>query len=92
VVLCATHDHGRSGLVGTEPIIRLEIDAFCGKLIVIVPAGAQVIDEGGALFAKRAIYGRRDAGDAGWPVIRLTGDARFSKVAVHRGRFDPRDV
>jgi len=72
--------------------IRLDIDAFCGKLIVVVPAGAQVIDEGGALFAKRAIYSRRDSEDAAGPVIRLTGDARFSKVAVHRGRFDPRDV
>ena len=73
--------------------IRLDIDAFCGKLIVIVPAGAQVIDEGGALFAKRAIYSRRDdAAETGGPLIRLTGDARFAKVAVHRGRFDPRDV
>jgi hypothetical protein len=68
--------------------ITLEIDAFCGKLIVIVPAGAHVIDEGGALFAKRAVYGRNDLGDADGPVIRIVGDARFSKVAIHRGRFD----
>jgi hypothetical protein len=66
----------------------VEVDAFCGKLIVIVPAGAHVIDEGGALFAKRAIYGR-DAAAADGPVIRLVGDARFSKVAVFRGRHDP---
>ncbi len=72
--------------------ITLEIDAFCGKLIVTVPAGAHVIDEGGALFAKRAIYGRKDAKDADGPVIRLVGDARFAKVAVHRGRYDPRDA
>jgi hypothetical protein len=25
-------------------------------------------------------------------VIRLVGDARFAKVAVHRGRYDPRDA
>jgi hypothetical protein len=68
--------------------ITLEIDAFCGKLIIVVPEGAQVTDEGGALFSKRAIYGR-GAGDADGPVIRLTGDARFSKVAVHRGRYNP---
>ena len=68
--------------------ITLEIDAFCGKLIVIVPAGAHVIDEGGALFAKRAVYGRNDRGDADGPIIRIVGDARFSKVAIHRGRFD----
>jgi hypothetical protein len=69
--------------------VTVEIDAFCGKLIITVPAGAQVIDEGGALFAKRAVYGRDPAGDVDGPVIRLVGDARFSKVVVHRGRFDP---
>ena len=69
--------------------ITLEIDAFCGKLILTVPAGAHVIDEGGALFAKRAVYGRQDPDDADGPVIRLVGEARFSKVAVHRGRYDP---
>lgn len=67
--------------------ITLEIDAFCGKLIVVVPAGAHVIDEGGALFAKRAVYGREDPDNADGPVIRLVGDARFSKVAVHRGHY-----
>ena len=70
--------------------ITLEIDAFCGKLIVVVPEGAQVIDEGGALFSKRAVYGRRKGeSDPDGPVIRLVGDARLSKVAVHRGRFNP---
>jgi DUF1707 SHOCT-like domain len=69
--------------------VTVEIDAFCGKLIIIVPAGAHVIDEGGALFAKRAVYGHDSAEDADGPVIRLVGDARFSKVAVHRGSFDP---
>jgi hypothetical protein len=72
--------------------ITLEINAFCGKLIITVPEGAHVIDEGGALFAKRAIYGRKDAEDADGPVIRLVGDARFAKVAVHRGRYDPHDA
>jgi hypothetical protein len=66
--------------------IILEIDAFCGKLIITVPPGAHVIDEGGALFAKRAVYGRQGTDDADGPVIRLVGDARFSKVVVHRGR------
>jgi hypothetical protein len=70
--------------------ITLEIDALFGKLIVIVPENAHVIDEGGALFAKRAVYGRRgSADDTDGPVIRLVGDARFSKVAVHRGRYNP---
>ncbi len=71
--------------------VTVDIDAFCGKLIIIVPAGAHVIDEGGALFAKRAVYGHDPAGngDGDGPVIRLVGDARFSKVAVHRGSVDP---
>jgi hypothetical protein len=70
--------------------ITLEIDAFCGKLIVVVPEGAQVIDEGGALFAKRAVYGRKKGTtDPDGPVIRLVGDARFSKVVVQRGRYNP---
>ena len=72
--------------------ITLEINAFCGKLIITVPEGAHVIDEGGALFAKRAIYGRKDVTDADGPVIRLVGDARFAKVAVYRGRYDPHDA
>jgi hypothetical protein len=69
--------------------VTVEIDAFCGKLIIVVPPGAHVIDEGGALFAKRAIYGRDPGDGADGPVIRLVGDARFSKVAVFRGRIDP---
>jgi hypothetical protein len=83
-------DLSNAVLPGRE--ITVEIEAFCGKLILTVPAGAHVIDEGGALFAKRAVYDRKDSGGADGPVIRLVGDARFSKVAVHRGRYDPRDA
>lgn len=71
--------------------ITLDINAFCGKLVVIVPAEARVIDQGGALFAKRAIYGRENASNADGPVIRLVGDARFAKVAVYRGHYDPHE-
>jgi hypothetical protein len=69
--------------------ITLEVDAFCGKVIIVVPEGAHVIDEGGALFAKRAVYGREKGSAEDGPVIRLIGDARFSKVAVHRGSYNP---
>ena len=72
--------------------VTVEINAFCGKLIITVPAGAHVIDEGGALFAKRAIYARGTAEDANGPVIRLVGDARFSKVVVHRDGGNPGNV
>src|SRR5437773_10595649 len=50
--------------------IPLEIDAFCGKLILAVPAGARVSDEGGALSAKRAVYGRPGPGGAAAPATR----------------------
>lgn len=69
--------------------VTIEIDAFCGKLVLFVPAGAHVIDEGGALFAKRAVYGRGTAEGDNAPIIRLVGDARFSKVTVYRGRTSP---
>jgi hypothetical protein len=69
--------------------ITLEVDAFCGKLIIVVPEEAHVIDEGGALFAKRAVYGHEKGSTEDGPVIRLVGDARFSKVAVHRGSYNP---
>jgi len=69
--------------------LTVEIDAFCGKLILVVPGNAHVIDEGGALFAKRAVYGSKSGESADGPVIRLVGDARFSKVAVFRGKYDP---
>jgi Domain of unknown function (DUF1707) len=72
--------------------ITLEVDAFCGKLVIVVPPGAHVIDEGGALFAKRAVYGRQDAADSDGPLIRLVGDARFAKVTVYRGRYDPHEA
>lgn len=72
--------------------ITLDVDAFCGKLIVTVPDGAQVIDEIGAMFAKQVVYGRQDSDEADGPVIRLTGTARFSKVAVRRGRYDPHEA
>lgn len=82
----------RSGrwVAGRE--VTIEVDAFCGKLIIIAPATAHVTDEGGALFAKRAVYGRGTAEDANGPVIRLVGDARFSKVVVYRRGQDPTNV
>jgi hypothetical protein len=65
--------------------VTLELDAFCGKLIVTVPADARIIDEGSALFAKRSITGTAPEGAAqDGPVIRITGKARFAKVLVRR--------
>lgn len=79
--------------------ITLELDAFCGKLIVAVPPNARVIDEGGVLFGKRMIAGAARSSDDGaaeedpdGPVIRLTGQARFAKVVVHRGTVADRHM
>ncbi|WP_433246714.1 DUF1707 SHOCT-like domain-containing protein [Streptosporangium sp. CA-135522] len=66
--------------------ITLEVNAYCGKLIVRVPENAHVIDEVSALFAKRHISGGH--GDEGGPVIRVAGRVTFGKVIVARERSD----
>lgn len=66
--------------------ITVEIDSLFGKAIVTVPRNARIIDEGGALFGKRIVTsGSPDSdGDGDGPLIRLTGQARFGKIAVRR--------
>ncbi|WP_308170218.1 DUF1707 SHOCT-like domain-containing protein [Acrocarpospora catenulata] len=72
-------DLTESVLPGRE--ITLELNSFCGKLIVRVPENANVIDEGSALFSKRHVSGGRIEDG---PLIRVTGSARFGKVIVSR--------
>lgn len=66
--------------------ITVEIDSLFGKAIVTVPRNARILDEGGALFGKRTVTSGapESDGDADGPLIRLTGQARFGKIAVHR--------
>lgn len=66
--------------------ITVEIDSLFGKAIVTVPRNARILDEGGALFGKRTVTsGAPDAeSDGDGPLIRLTGQARFGKIAVRR--------
>ncbi|MFF5208062.1 DUF1707 domain-containing protein [Streptosporangium sp. NPDC000396] len=66
--------------------ITLEVNSRFGKLIVRVPENAHVIDEVGALFAKRSISG--GLGAEGGPVIRVTGQATFGKIIIARERAD----
>ncbi|GAA4204455.1 DUF1707 domain-containing protein [Streptosporangium oxazolinicum] len=66
--------------------ITLEVNAYCGKLIVRVPRDAHVIDEVGALFAKRSVSG--GTGDGDGPVIRVVGRAAFGKIIVSREKSD----
>ncbi|GIH69862.1 DUF1707 SHOCT-like domain-containing protein [Sphaerimonospora thailandensis] len=63
--------------------VTLELNSFCGKIIVAVPPGARVVDEGSALFSKRSVTGG-EPGDG--PLIRITGQARFGKIVVYRGQ------
>lgn len=64
--------------------ITLDVNTFCGKAIITVPENARIIDEGGALFGKRAVTsGRAEAGEDG-PLIRITGKSRFGKIVVRR--------
>lgn len=46
---------------------------------------------GGAVAStdRARVYGRKGKTDPDGPVIRLVGDARFSKVTVRRGQYNP---
>lgn len=69
--------------------IALDVRALCGKVYIRVPKNAYVIDEGEALFAKRSVSGGAPGDDTPeGPVIRITGQALFSKVLILRGGED----
>jgi len=69
--------------------ITLDVNTFCGKAIITVPANARVIDEGGAMFGKRSVTGHAPEGDEDGPLIRITGRSRFGKTVVRRrGNYD----
>ncbi|WP_084703806.1 DUF1707 SHOCT-like domain-containing protein [Phaeacidiphilus oryzae] len=73
--------------VFTRREVVIEAGSFCGKIHVIVPAGAQVQDEGSALMGKRAVSGRRSQGEG--PVIRFTGRSVLGKLLVTRAGEAP---
>lgn len=76
-------DLSEAVLPGRE--ITLSVNSYMAKMIIRVPDNAQVIDEVGALFAKRQVSG--GAGGDG-PVIRVVGRVTFGKVIVARGVSD----
>jgi hypothetical protein len=78
-------DLSEAVLPGRE--ITLSISAFAAKLIIRVPPNAQVIDEVGAMFAKRQVSGDNTP-DGDGPVIRVTGRVTFGKVVVARTVHD----
>ncbi len=64
--------------------IELDVRAFCAKVIVRLPERAQVVDDGAAVFSKRVVSAHNgDDAEAG-PVLRVVGNAYFSKVIISR--------
>ncbi|MGI5273157.1 DUF1707 SHOCT-like domain-containing protein [Nonomuraea sp. CA-218870] len=78
-------DLSEAVLPGRE--ITVSVSAYAAKMIIRVPPDAQVIDEVGALFAKRRVSGG-DSGGGDGPVIRVTGKVMFGKVVVARTVHD----
>ena len=77
--------------------ITVSVNALFGKLVLRVPANARIVDEGGAVLGKWAVWGRTRAGDEAGPgageadqgpLIRITGRARFGKVTIVRAGAD----
>lgn len=62
--------------------IEVQVDAFCGKVQLMVADDATVIDDGAAVLGKRAVYGEQD-GRTG-PLIRLTGTVKLGNLKVFR--------
>jgi hypothetical protein len=78
-------DLSEAVLPGRE--ITVSVSAFASKVIVRVPKDAQVIDEAGAMFAKRQISGGSSPSADG-PVIRVTGKVTLGKLVVARKVHD----
>jgi len=62
--------------------IEVQVDAFCGKVQLMVADDATVIDDGAAILGKRAVYGEQDGRNG--PVIRLTGTVKLGNLKVFR--------
>lgn len=73
--------------------ITVSVNSFCGKLVLRVPANARIIDEGGAVLGKWAVWGRSRDKDAArqpedGPLIRIVGRAKLGKVTIVRAGAD----
>lgn len=62
--------------------IEVQVDAFCGKVQLMVADDATVIDDGAAILGKRAVYGEQDGREG--PRIRLTGTVKLGNLKVYR--------
>ena len=77
--ITASTPHSSTGLTGE---IEVQVDAFCGKVQLMVADDATVIDDGAAILGKRAVYGEQDGRNG--PVIRLTGTVKLGNLKVFR--------
>ncbi|GAA0641811.1 DUF1707 domain-containing protein [Kutzneria viridogrisea] len=70
-------------LAAARPGERIEVEAssFCGKVVLLVPPGAQVIDEGAAVLGKRALM--NGGGSPDGPLIRVTGTTKLGNLKVY---------
>jgi hypothetical protein len=74
--------------------ITVAVNAFCGKVVLRVPANARIVDEGGAMLGKWAVWGRVRAEEGAGapaedgPLIRIVGRARLGKVTIVRAGAD----
>jgi hypothetical protein len=69
----------------TAARITVRASSLFGKVDVVVPAGAQVIDTGTAVAGKRTIPDAPPAAPGG-PVVHFTGRSLFGKLTVRRAR------
>lgn len=63
--------------------IRVTADAFCGKVVLLVPENATVVDEGTAVLGKRSTCCAPDA--AGGPLVRVSGRVTMGNIKVFAG-------
>jgi hypothetical protein len=73
--------------VFTRREVEVDAGSFCGKIHVLVPPGARVVDDGSALLGKRTLSSRPSEGEG--PVIRFTGRSVLGKLLVTRAGETP---
>jgi hypothetical protein len=62
--------------------ILVHASSFCGKILIVVPDDATVVDEGQVFLGKRSAL--RTAPPPGGPVIRIDGKSSFGNLKVRR--------
>jgi hypothetical protein len=62
--------------------ILVHASSFCGKILIVVPDNATVVDQGQVFLGKRAAL--RTSPPPGGPVIRIDGKSSFGNLKVRR--------